>query len=140
MYIDYNLKFRKMRGFKKRSFSKRTFFKFTNSLTHWEKKSSFCIFFKNNSYVELNLLRFIFFKIRRCFVRKKYYVTLNIKPNFSFSKKSKNARMGKGNGAFKRPVKLIKIAKPLIISTKFSKNRFKKVLLSLKGKNPHMFI
>ena len=140
MYIDYNLKLRKMRGFKRRGIEKRTFFRFTNYLPLWERKKSFCIFFKNSTWLELRFIKFVFFKFRRCFVRKKYFLTLNIKPNFSFSKKSKNARMGKGNGSFKRPVKLIKVAKPFIMSTKFSKNRFKNILSILRGKNPHIFL
>lgn len=73
-------------------------------------------------------------------MRKKYFLTINIKPNFSLSKKSKNARMGKGNGSFKRPIKLVRIAKPFIMSSKFSKSRFSGILRVVRGKNPHVFM
>lgn len=139
MYVQMNLKFRKLNCFKKRGYLKKTKIKLTLLLNRWESKQSFCIFFKNASYLELNFLRFIFFKFRRCFMRKKYYLTLNIVPNFMFSKKSKNARMGKGIGSFKRPVRLIKMYKPFIYSTCFSKKRFcilKNILLK---KSPNTF-
>lgn len=54
-----------------------------------------------------------------------------------FSKKSKNARMGKGVGAFQRAVRLVKASKPFISTSRFSKKRFQilKKIISLKSPN-----
>lgn len=140
MYLNQNLKFRKIKGFKNRGLLKRTSIVLTNNLFYWERKKSYIIFNKNNSYVELNFLRFIFFKFRRCFVRKKYFLTLHIAPNYMFSKKSKNARMGKGVGSFKRPVRSVKMHQPLIYSTMFSIKRFLRLRKVLLAKKPGSFL
>lgn len=140
MYVEKNLKFRKINIFKSRSFQKRSKFYIRKKLPKWLKKNSLCIFFKNSTFVELNFLKFILFRIRRCFVRKNYYLTIRLKPNFMFSKKSTNARMGKGSGAFKRPVRKIKIDKPLISSYKLPLSRFNGLKKILRKKYPNVIL
>lgn len=139
MYIFRKLKFRKINYFKKRSIKKRSSFTLPSTPYFWEFKESFLLFSKNITYLELNSIRYIFYKFRRCFVRKKYYLSFRIVPNFMFSKKSKNARMGKGTGVFQRPVRSIKTHLPLVVSSTFSKKRFLNLKLTILQKYPLWF-
>ena len=64
--------------------------------------------------MELRLHKLILRKFRRRAKRRKFKVTFFFLPNYSYSKKSTNARMGKGKGKVRRLMALVKTYQPLV--------------------------
>lgn len=89
--------------------------------------------------MELKFYRFFFLKLRKLSKKKKFFSFVFICCNHCFSKKSRNARMGKGKGKFLRYVCRKDSLKPLFIFSKLSINRVKQFTLFLNKKFKNNF-
>lgn len=78
------------------------------------------IYFKDLNNLELKFYKFFIINLRRFSKKKKMIAYIFLTANHCFSKKSTNARMGKGKGKFRRLVNNRKALKPLFIFYKFS--------------------
>jgi hypothetical protein len=85
-------------------FKKRNFFKI-KTFPDLKSKESF-IFFKKPCRFEIKKFLFLKKRFKKLFKKSKYFykkkIIVYLNRNYPFSKKSKNSRMGKGKGKFKR--------------------------------------
>ncbi len=97
------------------------------------------VFSSHSVYLELKFYRFFFLKLRKLSRRKKFLSLVFIYCNHCFSKKAKNARMGKGKGKFVRYVCRRRSLKPVFIFSKISIFRVHKFILFLNKKTTRKF-
>lgn len=72
------------------------------------------IFFKSGGVSELRVHKAILRKFRRRAKRRRFKIMFFFFPNYSYSKKSTNARMGKGKGKVRRLLAKVKTTQPLV--------------------------
>jgi hypothetical protein len=72
------------------------------------------IYTKVGGLLELRIHKLILRKFRRRSKRRRFKIIFFFLPNYSFSKKSTNSRMGKGKGKFRRLLSLLKTKQPLV--------------------------
>lgn len=87
------------------------------------------IYAKCGGLAELRLHKLILRKFRRRAKRRKFKMIFFFLPNYSYSKKSTNARMGKGKGKFRRLLARLKTHQPLVALRGIA---FTRVLLFIK--------
>lgn len=113
-------------------FKKRNFFKIKKFPDLKKTKESF-IFFKKPCRFEVKKFIFLKRKFKKLFKKSKYFygkkIIVFLNKNYPFSKKSKNARMGKGKGKYKRSV--LKFEKNHILF-KISGFKIEKIIFFLK--------
>lgn len=142
MYLN-KIKIQKhIKQFKNRRDTKTIFKKnifLINNKEIFKNKISF-IFLQLKTYLELKVYSFFIKKIRRLSKKRKFKSFVNICCNHCFSKKSKNARMGKGKGKFVRFVYRSIPLKPIFIFLKVSKIRIAKLTIYLNKKTKNKFL
>lgn len=141
MYLNKIKIQKKIKRFKKRRYQKVAFNQ-NNFLFGGNRSLSFrwsYIFNKLSMLIELKIYKFFIFKLRRITRRKKFKSFVNICCNHCFSRKSKNARMGKGKGKFSRYVYRSTTMKPIFSFFKLSKTRVCKFVNFLNNKSKNKF-
>jgi penicillin-binding protein-related factor A (putative recombinase) len=109
---------KKLRKFKKRSEPRLDFKKVPHNRRTY-------IYYPSGGNIELVIYKYIIKAFRRRSRRKRYKLNFFFKPNYVITKKSKNARMGKGKGKFRR------------FSLKLSKNKF---FMAISGLSHHRIV
>jgi hypothetical protein len=112
-------------------------FRFHSTNTKYNK--FWYVFLSNSVYLELKFYRFFFLKLRKLSRRKKFLSLVFIYCNHCFSKKARNARMGKGKGKFVRYVCKKRSLKPIFIFTKISLCRVYRFISFLNKKTTRRF-
>jgi ribosomal protein L16/L10AE len=113
---------KKLRKFKKRSIPgihTKSFSKLLYSV----------IYYKSGGVTELRLHKAILRKFRRRAKRRRFKIIFFFFPNYSYSKKSTNARMGKGKGKVRRLLALVRTTQPLVAIRGFG---FRRILQFVK--------
>lgn len=72
------------------------------------------IYAKIGGLLELRIHKLILRKFRRRSKRRRFKIIFFFLPNYSFSKKSTNSRMGKGKGKFRRLLAFLKTKQPMV--------------------------
>ena len=97
------------------------------------------IFSKNQVHIELKVYKLFFLNLRRLSRKKNFFSFVLLFCNHTFSKKARNARMGKGKGKMARFVCKKKNLQPLFIFKFLSVLRIKKFVCLLKKKSNQNF-
>lgn len=117
-----------------------------NPRLFFKKKLFDCLFNKLNyiycsktMLIEMKYYRFFFLKLRKLSKKRGFLSFVFVRCNHCFSKKSKNARMGKGKGKFLRYVSSQKKLKPIFGFLGISFLRFKNFYLYINKKSKNFF-
>lgn len=98
---------KKLRKFKKRTYPR-------PQVCSMRKTHKAYIYHRVGGLMELRVHKLILRKFRRRAKRRKFRVTFFFLPNYSYSKKSTNSRMGKGKGKVRRLMALVRTCQPLV--------------------------
>jgi len=123
--------------FKRSSCFSESIFRFLKKNNKYQKL--WYVFSSHSVYLELKFYRFFFLKLRKLSRRKKFLSLVFIYCNHCFSKKARNARMGKGKGKFVRYVCKKRSLKPVFIFSKISILRVNSFVSFLNKKTSRKF-
>ena len=123
--------------FKRSSCLSESIFRFLKKNNKYQKL--WYVFSSHSVYLELKFYRFFFLKLRKLSRRKKFLSLVFIYCNHCFSKKARNARMGKGKGKFVRYVCKKRSLKPVFIFSKISILRVNSFVSFLNKKTSRKF-